>query len=215
MWAIFAGLVAYQLFVFGGVLDYSENLVFVALFAVSVALLITQTFRRKSVNAKFFVLALVVCPVTAVVDPNIGTAAMAGLLVWHFTRTQPAQAISILKAITLLGVLEAILALTQYFLAPGWIFGYHNLTSATSGTFINKNHFAGFIGLVVPACLALAWLSRNTRRDLGQTSLYVMGAVVMFVSVVFSLSRLGLFSVMAGVVVLLTILRSFNRQPRR
>jgi len=213
MWAILPSLVAYQLIAFGGVLDYSKNVVFVAVLSVSVVLLIAQIIRRKSINATFVFLVLV-CPVGALFDANVGTATMTGILAWHFTRNQPYRGLSILKAMTVLGVIEAILGLIQYFLSPGWILGYHNSTNAMSGTFINKNHFAGFIGLVVPACLALGWRSRNKGSDAGHTSIYVMAAMIMVVSVVFSLSRLGLFSVVAGVVITLAVLRSLNKESR-
>src|SRR5258708_37544066 len=77
-------------------------------------------------------------------------------------------------ALVSLGVFEALYGLIQYL--TGWqqIFAYvkkYYLEEAT-GTYINRNHFAGFLEMTLPFAmvLALRWthlLSRNTSGGAG------------------------------------------------
>jgi O-antigen ligase len=119
-----------------------------------------------------------------------------------------------------LGTLEALYGLVQYL--TGWqrIFGYvkkYNLEEAT-GTYINRNHFAGFLEMVIPFAVALvlyenAKLPRkavsgrdvNARikrvlggRKLSRIGLWLLAAMVMVAGLFFSLSRMGIISAVAS-----------------
>lgn len=117
-----------------------------------------------------------------------------------------------------LGTFEALYGLVQYL--TGWqrIFGYvkkYNLEEAT-GTYINRNHFAGFLEMVIPFGVALvlyenAKLPRkvirgqNARikqvlggRTLSRIGLWLLAATVMVAGLFFSLSRMGIISAVAS-----------------
>jgi O-antigen ligase len=121
-----------------------------------------------------------------------------------------------------LGTFEALYGLVQYL--TGWqrIFGYvkkYNLEEAT-GTYINRNHFAGFLEMVIPFGVALvlyenaklprkAMPGRNARikrvlggRKLSRIGLWLLAATVMVAGLFFSLSRMGIISAVASLAVM-------------
>jgi O-antigen ligase len=117
-----------------------------------------------------------------------------------------------------LGTFEALYGLVQYL--TGWqrIFAYvkkYNLEEAT-GTYINRNHFAGFLEMAIPFGVALVLYEnsklprkvipgRNARikrvlggRKLSRIGLWLLAAVVMVAGLFFSLSRMGIISAVAS-----------------
>jgi len=121
-----------------------------------------------------------------------------------------------------LGTFEALYGLVQYL--TGWqrIFGYvkkYNLEEAT-GTYINRNHFAGFLEMVIPFGVALVLYEnaklprkvvsgRNARikkvlggRKLSRIGLWLLAAIVMVAGLFFSLSRMGIISAVASLAVM-------------
>jgi O-antigen ligase len=132
-----------------------------------------------------------------------------------------------------LGTFEAFYGLVQYL--TGWqkIFGYvkkYNLEEAT-GTYINRNHFAGFLEMVIPFGVALVLYenaklprkglpgrSANARikRVLGggklsRIGLWLLAAMVMVAGLLFSLSRMGIISAVAS----LAVMAAFSGFQRR
>ncbi|HEV7513532.1 MAG TPA: O-antigen ligase family protein [Candidatus Acidoferrum sp.] len=123
-----------------------------------------------------------------------------------------------------LGTFEALYGLVQYL--TGWqkIFGYvkkYNLEEAT-GTYINRNHFAGFLEMVIPFGVALV-LYENAKlprkvvpgrsanaqikrmlggRKLSRIGLWLFAATVMVAGLFFSLSRMGIISAVASLAVM-------------
>ncbi len=63
------------------------------------------------------------------------------------------------------------------------------------GPFVNRNHFAGFIGMIVPLGLGLALTGRQKEKKV----LFGFLSVVMAVALCFSLSRGGITGFVAGV----------------
>jgi O-antigen ligase len=117
-----------------------------------------------------------------------------------------------------LGTFEALYGLVQYL--TGWqrIFGYvkkYNLEEAT-GTYINRNHFAGFLEMAIPFGVALvlyenaklprkAIRGQNARikqvlggKKLSRIGLWLLAATVMVTGLFFSLSRMGIISAVAS-----------------
>jgi putative inorganic carbon (hco3(-)) transporter len=108
-----------------------------------------------------------------------------------------------------LAIFEAFYGLIQYL--TGWqtIFGYvkrYDLQEAT-GTYINRNHYAGFLEMIFPFTIALALrelrkLQRKTHPFRWRTALATSGlqtlmlwlsiSIVLFAAVVFSRSRMGI-----------------------
>jgi O-antigen ligase len=132
-----------------------------------------------------------------------------------------------------LGTFEALYGLVQYL--TGWqrIFWYvkkYNLEEAT-GTYINRNHFAGLLEMVIPFGVALvlyenAKLSRKAlpgrnvnvriKRVLGgkkvsRIGLWLLATMVMVAGLFFSLSRMGIISAVAS----LAVMASFSGFQRK
>jgi len=127
-------------------------------------------------------------------------------------------------ALVALAVFEALYGLIQYL--TGWqqIFTYvkkYYLEEAT-GTYINRNHFAGFLEMILPfaVVLALRWaalLSKNTpsgtatlrkiasRTELLSLVLLLFLATLLFVALVLSRSRMGIISILVSLVAILAL----------
>ncbi|MGB7844660.1 MAG: O-antigen ligase family protein, partial [Candidatus Acidiferrum sp.] len=127
-------------------------------------------------------------------------------------------------ALVTLGAFEAGYGLVQYL--TGWqqIFMYakkHYLEDAT-GTYINRNHFAGFLEMVLPFTLALAlrWVTLLFKKSFGGTGalrrigsstemmvvvFWVFLTILIFAALVFSRSRMGILSALVSLVAMLTL----------
>ncbi len=123
-----------------------------------------------------------------------------------------------------LGVFEALYGLIQYL--TGWqqIFTYvkkYYLEEAT-GTYINRNHFAGFLEMILPfaVVLALRWarlLFQNTssrtaalrkiasRTELLSLVFWLFLATLLSVALVLSRSRMGTISALVSLVAILAL----------
>ncbi len=127
-------------------------------------------------------------------------------------------------AIVSLGVFEALYGMIQYL--TGWqqIFTYvkkYYLEEAT-GTYINRNHFAGFLEMIFPfsVVLALRWgrlLFKNTpgrtatlrkiasRTELLSLVFWLFLAILFFAALVLSRSRMGIISALVSIVAILAL----------
>ena len=136
-------------------------------------------------------------------------------------------------ALVALGVFEAFYGLAQYL--TGWqqIFTYvkkYYLEDAT-GTYINRNHFAGFLEMVLPFTMAFALRSAGNlhraaqgseakaRSLLSSTELlpvvfWLFLAAVFFTAIVFSRSRMGMISALASLLAVLALAGSSSLSRR-
>jgi O-antigen ligase len=134
---------------------------------------------------------------------------------------------TIVTALIALGCFEAAYGILQFLLNWNNIFGYTNPydSSVATGTYINRNHFAGLMDLTAPLAFALAfhtyllWSDPRRRaastRSGGESPLefrivfFLFLAVIMMIGSVFSYSRGGVISVSFTLIALsvLTILK--------
>ena len=127
-------------------------------------------------------------------------------------------------AILLLGVFEALYGLIQFL--TGWqqIFTYvkkYYLEEAT-GTYVNRNHFAGFLEMILPFAVVLTLrgtrlLFQNTssrtttlrkiasRTELLSLVFWLFLAILLFVALVLSRSRMGIIAALVSIVAILTL----------
>jgi len=132
-----------------------------------------------------------------------------------------------------LGAFEAFYGLVQYL--TGWqqIFAYvkkYYLEDAT-GTYINRNHFAGLLEMVLPFTIALGLrLAGKLRRAVQSTEAKARSllsatellplvcllflAVVIFTALVFSRSRMGILSAIASLIAVLALAGSSSLSKR-
>ena len=128
-------------------------------------------------------------------------------------------------ALLALGTFEACYGLVQYL--TGWqqIFTYvkkDNLDRAT-GTYINPNHYAGLLEMVLPFALAIAFYQfgkvpqarpetahrmRNffSHEESQKFLLWLFLAIILFVALVFSRSRMGIVSAVVSTLLLFTLI---------
>ena len=131
----------------------------------------------------------------------------------------------LIVSLVALGTFEAFYGLTQYL--SGWqkIFTYakqFDLEEAT-GTYINRNHYAGFLEMILPFSLALAFcefakLRKGhrepiaglrklvTRSALQRLILWLSVAVVLYAALIFSRSRMGIVASSASLLVVFGLL---------
>jgi O-antigen ligase len=136
-------------------------------------------------------------------------------------------------ALVSLGVFEALYGLIQYL--TGWqqIFTYvkkYYLEDAT-GTYINRNHFAGFLEMILPFAVVLAlrsagFLFENTlggtatlRKIVSRTELlslvfWLFLAILLFAALVLSRSRMGIISALVSLVAILVLAGTSSSRAR-
>jgi O-antigen ligase len=107
------------------------------------------------------------------------------------------------------GFALALFGLIQHFAWNGEFYWFVNSTvpvSSPFGPFVNHNHFAGYLEMIVPIPFALI-LTRAVRSEL--SLIYGFVGIIMSIAVIVSLSRSGMISLICGLVfVFLFSLRS-------
>ena len=121
-----------------------------------------------------------------------------------------------------LGSLEAAYGIVQYLTGYQKIFGFTKqfYTEEATGTYINHNHFAGFLELVIPFAAMMVFyhlqprsaqgVPQKRRAGVGGYSLsqrpralfYAFIVVLLLVAVVFSRSRMGIFAVLVSLILM-------------
>ena len=103
------------------------------------------------------------------------------------------------------GLLFAVVSVAQHFSWNGKFFWFFEPTSprdAPFGPFVNRNHFAGYVEMLMPVPLAMVLL-KSVQRD--ARMFYGFVAVVLGVAAVVSLSRGGLVSMFSSAVFVVTV----------
>jgi O-antigen ligase len=101
-----------------------------------------------------------------------------------------------LHILVIFGFCLAIFAVIQKALWNEKIYWFRELTLGGTpfGPFVNRNHYAGFIGMLIPLGLGLCLTSETRAKKI----LFGFMTVIMAVSLFFSLSRGGIISFLAG-----------------
>ena len=121
--------------------------------------------------------------------------------------------IETLKTLSVFGFSLAIFALVQHATWHKGIYWFRELTmgGVPFGPFVNRNHFAGLMGMLVPLGLGLA----VTREKKEKRVLFGFMTVIMAVSLFFSLSRGGISSFFAGMALFAVFLFQRNNGTRK
>jgi O-antigen ligase len=131
----------------------------------------------------------------------------------------------LIVVIFVVGVWESLYGMFEFFSGHGQILNLEGegLVSSVTGTFINRNYFAGYLLMVIPLSIGYLLSREATRRDRfmgwrnrlasldGKTLLLGFGAIVMIVGLIFSASRMGISSLLFS----FTLLSILFRDPRR
>lgn len=158
--------------------------------------------------------------------------AFACLFVLTVSWARDAQrVVFLLAAITVVGCVVGTQGLVQYLTWNGHIYWVRKVPPASSfGPFVNHNHFAGYVEMIIPVAIALGfylfeiqrrqpaprpggldvreWLSEEgvSRTGPSQGALVLFGAVLLVATLFFSRSRGGILSTLASGAVLFTLL---------
>jgi O-antigen ligase len=93
------------------------------------------------------------------------------------------QILLLFSALFLMGVFEAVYGLLDYFRG----------SPIVSGTFINRNHFAGYLEMVIPVGLGLMLVREGRgKRAFAKSLVFASGVVIMSLALLLSRSRSGM-----------------------
>lgn len=116
--------------------------------------------------------------------------------------------------LTIFGFALAIFGLLQYFTWNGnlyWLRPALVVTEGVIGPFVNHNHFAGYMELIVPLPVALIVTGAVNHNR----TLYGFAAVMMAIAVAASLSRGGIISLAGGLLFIVIAGISYTRRKKR
>jgi O-antigen ligase len=139
---------------------------------------------------------------------------------WAFSPRQGKS--SIVNGLVVLGSFEALYGLYQYLGHHQKIFGYTKVayTTDATGTYINRNHFAGLLELIIPLTVAAGFYQiqlwrrerwRATRRSeenhvAAYRGLFLLFLVIiMGVAAICSHSRMGIFGMFVSLIFILLL----------
>jgi O-antigen ligase len=162
----------------------------------------------------------------------LSLAALFFLTVWWADRRDRIR--WMLVFLTFVGFLVSGLGLLQFLTWNGKLLWFRRVASRMPfGPFVNHNHFAGYVEMIIPIAVSLGLYLLESRRATaadgaagsasapmfaagevkasqyhshGQAALAMFAAVILVVSLMFSLSRGGILSTMVSVTVLFGIL---------
>ena len=154
------------------------------------------------------------------------------LLVVQLVRTRR-QLGRLVRVLLTVGGVMAFLALLDYMTGEAWLLAWlrdHPFGGRASGTFVNPDHFATWLTMLIP--LGLGWVAaragdgrhagsmhatvsiRALREQAIRRYLPLLGVVVMTLALVMTLSRGGVIGVAVGLLALLALLGATGRTRR-
>ena len=131
----------------------------------------------------------------------------------------------LLMAVMVAGVLESLYGMFEFFSGHRHILNVaaEGLVSSATGTFVNRNYFAGYLLMVIPLSLGFFFSHEATRAGRyrgwrhflssldGKMLLIGFSVIVMIVGLLFSASRMGIVSLLLS----FTLISLFFRSPRK
>jgi O-antigen ligase len=207
-------LLTFVLVTFGGVLRHTWLAVEIGWLLASGLLLTVRFVRRRSVDASLAAFVAVAGLIALLAQAKLGVGLMAAAWSYLAARNGETRIRRFFLFLVWVVVLEAVLGLVQYFVSPGWILGYQNIFYKASGTLINRNHFAGLLEMLIPVTMGLAYSSARRFESLARPYLLLLSGAFMGLALIFSESRMGIFSFFATTAFVATLLR-FTKSQRR
>ena len=131
-------------------------------------------------------------------------------------------------AVMAVGVLESFYGIFEFFSGHRHILHLQAeyLVSSVTGTFINRNYFAGHLLMVIPVSIGFffsrkaaqdsrygSWRERLSSLD-GKTLLIGFGVIVMILGLLFSASRMGIFSLLISFSLIIFLFRNPEKRNR-
>jgi O-antigen ligase len=114
----------------------------------------------------------------------------------------------LILTVMLVGIAESLYGMSEFFSGHRRILNLGMEISSVTGTFINRNYFAGYLLMVIPLSVGyffsreafqrgryMGWRHRLSSLD-GKTLLIAFGIVLMILGLLFSASRMGIVSLL-------------------
>jgi O-antigen ligase len=135
---------------------------------------------------------------------------------------------TLIAVIMFIGILESLYGMIEFFSGHKHILHVEasSLISSVSGTFINRNYFAGYLLMVIPLAIgyifyresfnkdtSVGWHRRLSSLD-GKTYFFVFGVILMILGLLFSASRMGILSLLFSFTVVALSFRNLEREQR-
>jgi O-antigen ligase len=140
----------------------------------------------------------------ASLECSVILAAMTGLLLfWRQRATRHGASESIAWVLVSVGLLQSVFGLLQSRWTPGRVYGMVTTSVGSYGSFVNRNHFAAFVGMTAFVGIGLAL---ETARRRGLTPRFILAATLglgLMAMALASGSRGGLVALAVGGVALL------------
>jgi O-antigen ligase len=136
--------------------------------------------------------------------------------------------LTLIAVILFLGILESLYGMIEFFSGHEHILYVEasSLISSVTGTFINRNYFAGYLLMVIPLAIghifyresfnedsSVGWYRRLSSLD-GKTYFLVFGVIVMILGLLFSASRMGILSLLLSFTIVALFFRNLERGER-
>src|SRR5437016_5730250 len=120
MFIILAAILIFELLSFGGVLPHTWFATAV-LWTVAAALcLIQQAIEGKRFDTALLTGSIAIAALGWFTGAKFAVGLFAGLWAWRAANRNPRNVPKFLHAMILIGILEALMGLTQHFLLPSW-----------------------------------------------------------------------------------------------
>ena len=213
MFAFLAGLIAYSLLFFGGVRSFDTLILGMAVVIGLATFLAREILRRRPIPLLFILLQIPWLSMMFYLGVKPALALFAAVWSWEAARRDEKSVLRFFNFLFVIGVIEALLGLFQYLAAPGWIFGYINSFNNSSGTLINRNHFAGLLEMIVAVSFGLAYIGMR-HYEIARSYVFLLGGAVMGLAILFSLSRMGIASLLVTLAFLFVMI-IFTGSPMR
>jgi hypothetical protein len=128
---------------------------------------------------------------------------------------------TLIAVIMFVGILESLYGMIEFFSGHKHILHVEasSLVSSVTGTFINRNYFAGYLLMVIPLAIgyifyresfneniSVGWYRRLSSLD-GKTYFMVFGVILMILGLLLSASRMGILSLLLSFTVVALLFR--------
>jgi O-antigen ligase len=147
------------------------------------------------------------------------------LLKW---RTLSKGRMTLIAVIMFVGIFESLYGMMEFFSGHEHILHVDasSLISSVTGTFINRNYFAGYLLMVIPLAIgyifyresfnedsSVGWYRRLSSLD-GKTYFLVFGVILMILGLLLSASRMGILSLLFSFTAVAMLFRNPERKQR-
>ena len=114
------------------------------------------------------------------------------------------QTSRLIKVLIIFGFILSLFGIIQKATGTGKIYWFRELTHGGSpfGPFVNRNHFAGHIGMIIPLSIAYVFTIHKKEKQI----IYGFMALIMTLAVFYSTSRGGVTTFLAGLVLFVVVM---------